>query len=281
MTDGNTADTFEDVVRCVKRHLNDGMCARSVARDTELDKNIPWTPTLSGKLHSYRRIAVEVSTETVYPEIIKLAHPDILKAQFLLDVYAACPEELLQGSSGYKTQRNLQHNGIGLLVVQADGTVYRQHGTIPLVQQISSSQFAKQTKELPKWMRARSQQAYDTYNTEPVDGLKALSELIEAAVFGAARRLYRSGAIPADPEANDLNKVLKQIQSGPSVPSHIKGAVPGVDDFRSRCRNIVSHSPKSFKAAQERADRARRSFESGLDLLSDWYRFCRKDGVRI
>lgn len=281
MADAESVDTYEEMVEVVRKYVVEEMCASGVRRDSAVDKSINWTPSIAGKLEPYRKVGIEVSTEKVYPMAVRIAHPDVQSAAFLLDVYVACPAELLEDAAGQREQRELRKHGVGLMVVDRDGSVHRQYSTIPLVQQIPENQIREQIHGLPKNVRRQAWCAYENYKVDPVSGVGAMTLVVEGCTFSAARNMYRKGWLSTNPDGLGFGKVINVINGSGSTPKEIYELVPRMHDVRERCRNTSHHAPKSYRQARERALHAKRGFELATDTIREFCKACRANGVTV
>lgn len=264
--------------------VDQGMASlASISIDKEINRSIPWRPTLWFKGAGHTTIALEVSPEIPYPMALKINTAEILHANIPITVYAACPEEIFlkNQSEVQKEIQRLRDHGFGLLTIDSEGRVTKQFGGQPLIQYIPEDDFKRETKGLPVSIARELREAFDVYKSKPSAGLANVGETVEAATNCAKKAILKKGwATEADMKtslAAHLNCMLSLAQL-----NNAKAGIGRMRSFVNEYRNPSHHAPKSQKAAYERYYGCKHGFLEGIKSLQSFTTQLKKDyGITI
>lgn len=245
----------------------------------EISPKIPWRPSLHLKANSYTLVAAEVSEERPYPDILAQRMNEIVRFQAPVSVYCVCPAEEFLKRSRQGEVGNLKRDGIGLLTVDRDGSVTRQHQCIPLVQHIPEREFLDAVHPIPKRnVRVQLQDAYDTYLTDPVSGNRAAADILEELINDAARKAARKQII----SNNSARKRIAELLDDMYWCEEFKHSRPGIAAARSyvaEYRNTFSHAPKSSKQAYKKYNRCKDGFKACISAIDQFLRSMKNAGI--
>lgn len=242
--------------------------------EKELHQDLEWTPSLRFVLYNHINVFVEPSETGPYPRILKLKHPEVLDFPQPIEIYAVCPEDAITSSFQQAERRHLQAHGHGLITVNHAGEASRVFSATPLVQVIRRSEFTELTKRLPLRIRRRVSEAFEDYESRPVNGVKCLSEIIEGLVQKAGSDAVKRGYIAKRELGNNIAKTLDALH-GINQCNSIRPQIGGVRSYVSVYRNLSHHWPRNKAKSYEKFTDCRHAFLDGIKQVT---RF--RDGVK-
>lgn len=232
----------------------------------ELHRDLHWTPAARFVIYGYINVFVEPSETGPYPRILDLKYADVLHFQEPVSIYIVCREEMIATATQRTEMKRLQNHGHGLVIVDSGGRASRVFSPTPLVQVISQAEFRVSIKGLPKTMRQRASEAFDEYQSHPVNGVKSLSEIVEGLVQGTAKQAIAKGYISGVTSTDPLGRVLSKMQVAQEF-RRIQAEVGAVRVYVRECRNLSHHWPRSRKKAYEKYVECRHAFLEGTRHL--------------
>lgn len=251
----------------------------SIKYSEVIDRNLSWTPSLHFRANKFITIAAEVS-ETPYPAILRLTHSNIIDIHMPISVYCICPEEVYLQQNKQREVKALKSHGYGLMTVDSGGVATKRFGCIPLVQHIPETELNGAIKSLPKVLRVRIKQSYESYNNNSVSGVKDLSEILEELIIVAGKKAARSNCINSNvingPVANILDALLQCSQCNRAA-----AAIGGARSYISDYRNTVHHTPKSKQQAYRKYVDCLHGFREGLRRIISFKAAMRESGFNI
>lgn len=230
-----------------------------------VSKDLGWTPSLHFRAHEHLTVIGEVS-ETPYPLIFQLRRTELLALSMPASVYAICPEEsYLKNQPEFK---RLTADGFGLLTVDLERTVQRRAATIPLIQQITETEFEGDIRGLPKKLRSKLADAFDAYKHNAPSGAAEIAEVMEGLVLKAGREAAQKGWIAnADAKAGATAKILSAMQQSVQC-RNAAAALGAAQGFISMYRNLSHHFPKDSRQAAKKYRDCRHGFLEGLKKVA-------------
>lgn len=248
-------------------------------RHEEIDPDFRWEPSLHFEANDHLKIIAEAS-ETPYPEIFRLRHPDIVNVHMPIAVYCVCPEEAYLQESRQRDVNNLKAHGFGLLTVNKQGKITRRFLCIPLIQHLPESEFAFEIKGLPKKLRVRLKEVFDSYNHNAGGGVKDLTEIVEALVIEAGKKVAYKGWIDKKETKGSSAQILDAM-FGASSCQNAKAAIGGARSYIKEYRHTSHHFPKNKKQAYKKYRDCLHAFRDGIKRLHE-FRSAMKDlGINI
>lgn len=234
---------------CVQRYGKNGLKIES-----GIVSALSWSPTIQLKKGTHELLAVEVC-EDLFPQVLKLVYSDITHdcKDIPITVYVGCPLDAFLDDKTQSTVKKLKERGIGLLTVAQDGTVTEQFSTIPLIHHIPDADISTLVKPLPSAIKVKLRDSFDVYRQNSYQGLQEAGQIIEGLIFSLAIQANKKGWIAAKPEKDAAATILDLMyQSNETSLQHNRAALGRARSFMKQYRNMVSHAPKSLKAAAER-----------------------------
>ena len=264
MAQGGLSSGDEFLIASAKSYFTETYQNPPLAVAAPLDKNLSWVPTLSFKIHSFLIVAAEVS-ETPYPLILRIRRHDIQKIHIPIAVYCICPEEAyLKDQASAKA---LMNDGFGLITVAADGTTQRRAASIPLIQQITDTEFALEIKGLPYFLRRRIAEAFDRYKFSAPSGTADIAEVMEGLILRAGRDAAAKKWIAnADAKAGSPARTLGAMD-GASEFNNARAAIGAAQGFVNMYRNTSHHFPKDKKQAARKYSDCKHGFVEGIKKI--------------
>jgi hypothetical protein len=249
------------------------------AQDPALNAALKWNPGLRFELNKYLTVLIEPSEASVYPQILRLRYANVLGVHQPIAVYSVCPIEVCNADNQQSEVDDLEAHGIGLLAVDRQGKVTKRLGAIPLIQNISQSEFQSHLKDLPKPLRQRIAEAFNTYKSKPTSGVAEITELLEGMVLKAGRDAVKKswlGTSDVRPgfSANTLDALIAHTSTKPQ--SATWGAARG---FVAQWRNISHHFPANKTQAAKKYTECRHAFLDAMKQLHAFRTACRKVGL--
>jgi hypothetical protein len=229
----------------------------------ELHRDLPWTPALRFVVNDHVNVFVEVSETGPYPQIVRMRHANVLQHPEPIAVYAVCPEEVFLKSDKRSEIKELQAHGCGLITVNSEEIARREFPAIPLIQVISSAEFKTLIQGLPQSIKRHVVQAYEDYNSKPVNGVAKITEIIEGLVEQACVDVYKKGILSKTALGNTIANKLDALHREDCFAA-ARAAIGGVRSHYSTCRNRTHHWPKNKKKAHEKYADCKYDFVEGI-----------------
>ena len=145
----------------------------------KLHRDLRWTPALRFVVYGHINVFVEPSEDGPYPRILSLKYADVQNFPEPISVYAICPENMIASISQRADMKELKAHGFGLITVDDNGQATRLFAATPLVQVISRAEFKAEIQGLSKTIRQRLSEAFESYQNQPVNGMKSVTSLHE------------------------------------------------------------------------------------------------------
>ena len=237
--------------------------------DKPLNAKLEWVPALRFTIHGHVNVFVEPSDTGPYPRILDIKYVEVTQFPQPIAVYSVCPASVIAKSQGQRDMKRLQSLGFGLVTVDDSGDATLLFPAIPLVQSTSEAEFRQRVVGLPKGIRQRVSEAFVDYRTNPVNGVKALSELVEGMVKRAAQDVAKAARAtgkttkktpPHAPAAAVLSSLHDDLPRA-------QAAIGAARSFAKYYRNLSHHWPASKKAAYEKYADCRHQFLEGLRTI--------------
>jgi hypothetical protein len=239
-----------------------------------VDKSLNWVPSLHFKINEHLTIICEAS-ESPYPLMFSMRRQDVLKLQMPISVYCVCPEEAYLAQQA--EAKRLMNHGYGLLTVDAEGNVQRRSACIPLLQQITDEEFHADIRALPRKVRTRLAESFETYKHNAPSGSADIAEVMEGLILKAGREaankkwISNSAAKPGAPAAT-----LAAMHEAPQLQNAL-AAISAAHAYISMYRNVSHHFPKDKKQAAKKYRDCRHSYLEGLKKIA----FVRESFVKV
>jgi len=244
--------------------------------DLHLNSLLRWNPGLRFELNKHLTVLIEPSEEAVYPQILRLRYAHILGVHQPIAVYCSCPTEVCNAESQADDLTDLVAHGMGLLSVDRNGIATRRLTAIPLIQNISDSEFRAHLGGLPPSFRQRLAEAFESYRSKPTSGVAEITELVEGVVHRAGKDavgkawLTKPDVKPGF-SANTLDLLIAHTAT--KGQSAAWGAARG---FVAQWRNISHHFPANKKQAAKKYTECRHAFLDGLKQMQALRTACKK-----
>ena len=234
--------------------------------NSELHRDLSWTPSLRFVIHEQIHVFVEPSETGPYPRIFELKVADVRQFPTPIAIYAVCPEESLVAAAQRQEVKRLEGDGFGLLSVDSNGVVTRMVSTIPIIQIIPVSEIKKELVDLTPKMRQRVSEAFEDYCNKPVNGVRSLSEIVEAVVEQAGRDATKKQYVSMSAVANGPAKALDAMYEA-SQFRPVRAQIGGVRSYIAEYRNLSHHWPRNGKKAHKKYADCRHAFLDGVRQL--------------
>ena len=235
-------------------------------QDQQLHKDLSWTPALRFTIHEQINVFVEPSESGPYPRILELKAREVRLFPQPISIYAVCPEETLLNTGQGREVRRLEEDGFGLITVDASGTAKRHVSAIPLIQIIPASEIKKELTELTPKIRQRVSEAFEDYCNKPVNGVRSLSEIVEALVEQAGRDAVRKQYIANSAHRHGPADTLDALYQSNHC-HNIRAQIGGIRSYIAEYRNLSHHWPKDAKRAHKKYSDCRHAFLDGIKHL--------------
>ncbi|WP_342361897.1 hypothetical protein [Terrarubrum flagellatum] len=248
-----------------KAHFEKIFQQPTILLNSQLDANLSWRPSIQFTVNGHQTIVAEAS-ETPYPLIFNMRRTDILNVQAPITVYCVCPEEAYLADQ--PSAKKLMADGYGLFTVDAQGTVVKRCGSIPLVMQITDGLFVEEIKGLPKKFRQRIAESFEKYKQNAQSGVADISEVVEATVFKAGKDAVAKGWVTAsDVKPGFSAKTLEALKDAANL-KNAAAAIGGAQSFISVYRNSAHHTPRNKKQAYTKYRDCRHGFLDGIKKIA-------------
>ena len=257
MTGSLLTPRLEQVRSGALRYFTDLFGKVGLKEGTEIDPRIKWKPDFhlrSGSL----LIAVEVD-DNLDPIIFKLAALDIIRSDYPITVYLACPLEVFQADTRQEKVRSLKHNGFGIITVDDAGNAAVQHNAIPLAQHITDDELGKALHGLPQKLRTGFRSAHTVFSTNIVAGLQEAGQIVEALVNCLAEGAIRKKVATKTGLGKTTADILDCLYNLKAFKQD-RAALGSARAFAKEFRNVASHPAKSAKAQAEKIRKCKMGF---------------------
>ena len=234
--------------------------------NTELHRNLAWTPALRFIIHDHINVFVEPSETGPYPRILALKNLEVRNFQQPIAIYAVCPENMTSKSDQQLEMKRLEAHGFGLLTVGPNGQARRMFSGTPLVQVIPPGEFKEEIDGLSGKISQRVSEAFDDYNSQPVNGVKSISEVIEGLVTQAGKDAEKKGYLAKNQLRDAIADVLDALHDVEQCKD-ARAAIGGIRSYINQYRNLSHHWPRNKQKAYEKYANCRHAFLEGIKQL--------------
>lgn len=272
-----TSEQF--LVKAAAKYFNNIYENPSMYFSQEIDPTLGWQPSLYFKANDYLTIAAEAS-ETPYPAIFRLRHADIVNVNMPISIYCICPEEAYLNESMQRDVMDLESHGYGLLTVNSTGTVNKRVNCIPLIQHLSEPEFTAEIKALPKKIRLRLKDAFESYKHNPGSGVKDLSEVIEALILDAGKKAAKKCWITKGAVKGSLATLLDEMTAAKQCHK-AKAAIGGARSYIYDYRNTSHHIPRNKKQAYKKYNDCLHAFRDGIKRIQSFRDAFKNIGINV
>lgn len=248
----------------VKLFLTNMNGIRRVNIEIPVAEQITISPTLWGVSPRGFLICVEVS-EGPYPLTMDTLILDCITSALPIKVYVAKPASK-SAEKDEQLMRRLSEKGGGLIIV-SDTDVQILLPAIELSLLIPEISF----HTISKTLRPAVREAYNTYkNGDPVNGVKAICEEVEAYIRKIAKKFKRRGIIPPNCNLNfdrcPLANVIDQLNINNCIRNK---ALLGRCSAVTEVRNNSDHPPINLTRRKARHLKLKTNFNWALSLLME------------
>ena len=231
--------------------------------NSELHKDLQWSPALRFVIHEHINVFVEPSETGPYPRILEAKSSDVRHFPQPIAAYAVCAEDMILTSKQQEALRRLQSHGFGLITVDGDGLAHMQFSARPLVQVIPKAEFKLEIDGLSQRIRQRIGETFEDYNNKPVNGVKSLTEIVEGMVMQAGKDAVQKGYLSNTALGSTTASTLQALRSADEC-NNANSAIGGVEGHHSMYRNLNHHWPKNKKKAYEKYSICRHAYLDGI-----------------
>ena len=244
--------------------------------DRPLGAQLQWVPALRFTVHRHINVFVEPSDNGPYPRRLVMLYVEAHNLPEPIAIYSVCHEAAMDTPAGRQQRKQLKALGFGLVTVDGQGHAEIDFPATPIVQLISDAEFRQQTKGLPKGIRQPVSEAFEHYRGTPVNGVKTLSEMVEALITKAGKDSASRNGISAKDSNGSLAVVLDALhQQYPQA----RAAIGGARKFNNECRNLVHHAPRTKKDAYRKYADCRHHFLEGLHTIQAFRKAMKAAGL--
>ena len=244
--------------------------------DKPLGTQLQWVPALRFTLHRHINVFVEPSDNGPYPRRLAMLYAEVRNLPEPIAIYSVCHEAAMDNAAGRQERKRLKALGFGLVTVDGEGHAEIDFPATPIVQVISDAEFKQQAKGLPKSIRQPASEAFEHYRGTPVNGVKTLSEVVEALITKAGKDSVSRNGISAKASKGDLADILDALyQQYPQA----RAAIGGARKFIKECRNLVNHAPRTKKDAYRKYTDCRHHFLDGLQTIQAFRKAMKDAGL--
>ena len=244
--------------------------------DTELSSQLNWKPALRFTIQRYINVFIEPSDSGPYPRRLALLYAHASNYPEPISVYSVCHEAALETPEGKRERKELKNHCFGLVTVDQNGNADVEFTAIPIVQAISDADFKHQTKKLPRGILQPTSEAYVDYASQPVNGVKSLSEVIEGMIRKAGRDSANNGGISDADSKESPAKILDALHD---KHEQARAGIGGARSFMNECRNLSHHWPKNKRDAYKKYADCRHHFLDGLHTIQHFRQSMKNVGL--
>lgn len=251
-----------------------------IKRFEEVDPKLGWRPSLHFQRNNHMTIVAEVSEETPYPEIFRIRRAEIVDVQRPMSVYAVCAEAVCLRADKQVDIKSLQDHGFGLLSVSDNGDVTVRFHCIPLIQHIPEAELVEEMRELTPKIRAEIRDCYERYKNDARSGLEGITQLVEALVNCAAKRVVKRNWTTNTQLGTTTSSILDKLNTLEECKA-ARGAIGGVRGYMAEYRNIAHHAPRSKKQAHKKYRDCHNGFREGIRKVRSFRKAFKNLGIAI
>ena len=252
--------------------------SRPMHLEKKLHNDLEWTPALRFTIRDYINVFVEPSEIGPYPRLLKLKYADVQNFPQPIAIYAVCPQDMITSRSQQSEMKELQNHGFGLVTVDQYGQANRLFSAMPLVQVISNAEFKDLLKGLPLKIRQRVSEAFDDYLSQPVNGVKTLTEIIEGLVKRAGSDAVKKNHVSKNKLGNGTANILDALYETDKF-NKIRAEIGGVRGHIKTYRNISHHWPKNKQQAYNKYNDCRHAFLGGSKQIRLFLEAIKREGL--
>lgn len=246
--------------------------------NSELHKDLAWRPSFYFK-NRYTLVAVEILD---YPSsrLLKSLALDIMDTNLLIKVVVICPESNIINETIRKEINQLLNYGFGFFTIDDRG-INRQQEGIPLIQFISEKEFTSEIKTLPISIKRRLRDAFDTYNSNPRNGLSEITEIVESVINNLVEQSIKLTWLANSARNKTLAQKIDLMLNDPNHYHSAKASLGGLKSYISVYRNSSHHAPNSLKKAYEIAKMSQHGFREGIKQLNNLNTKMKNHNIKI
>lgn len=231
-----------------------------------LHEKLSWVPALRFVIQQHINIFVEPSETNPYPRILEMKNIDVRHFPQPIAIYIVCPEDVFLKPTHQAAIKRLQDHGFGLVTVDTDGVARRRFRARPLVQVISEESFRVEVRGLSGRIRQCVSEAFDDYEDQPVNGVKALSEVIEGLVKKAGEDAYKKKYLSKSVIRKGMAETLDAMHAAAQFKD-VRAEIGGVRSYVKNYRNLGHHWPSSFRKSYTKFTNCRHAFLEGIKQI--------------
>ena len=263
MTDSSLSSGATFLQEAAERFFQDLYEIPNILNNSELHKDLNWTPALRFLINDHIHVFVEPSEISPYPRIFSLRHADVLQFPEPIAAYCVCPEDVALDPSKQSDIHKLEEHGFGLITVNGDGTPHRRILAIPLIQVVPRTDYKAQLEGLTPKLKQKIAQAFEDYGNKPSTGVSTLTEVVEGFAMGAAKEAAKKSWITNAQANGGLAGALDAMYAC-NPCNNARAAIGGVRAYIANFRNISHHWPKNKKRAHQKYLECRHAFLEGM-----------------
>jgi hypothetical protein len=277
-------ETFDPRLQSIARkalaYCKSKFTTHGLKTETEIAPEIGWAPTFHIRPNKFQIIAVEVA-DNLYPQALKIAAQDIQQYDGSpIYVYQVCSLQVYQSDPKQSKVNSLQEHGFGIITVDDDGNVKRQHKCIPLAQHISERQLQSALSGLNKALKLKFEDAHATYLTNEGQGLQQVGQIVEGIIASIASQAVKQKVIAQAEATGNLADVIDSLYAASAFKDN-RAALGGARDFVKEFRNTASHPPRNSKEAVRKIKKCRTGFLDGIEIAKKLFTVARLKGYTI
>ena len=244
--------------------------------DKPLSTRLEWVPALRFTLYGRINVFVEPSDDGPYPRLLAMKYADVITYPEPIAVYSVCHADAIASPKGQRDVRRLKQHGFGLVTVDPSGKPTVLFEGVPLVQVIPDDEFRCQIKGLPPSIQRQSRACFNDYRTNPANGVKSLSELLEGMIRKAGEDATAKSVITKTESKAPLANLLD------SLHAHFvsaRAAIGGARKYIKECRNTAHHWPPTKKGSHRKYRDCRHHFLEGLQTIQSFRQAMKDNGL--
>ena len=247
--------------------------------EEEISPRISWRPTFHLKPIPSLIMAAEVS-DSLYPNILKIAAYDLLNFDFPVAVYLVCPLDTYVSDIKQTTIRVLRSNGFGIITVDDQKVTTIQHNCVPLAQHLSEEALNTELNGLTTSMKVRFRSAHGAYTSNVGQGLQASGQIVEALVINIANGAVKANLAKASILKRPAAEAIDELYGLQDFRDY-RAALGGARDFAKEYRHIASHPAKSAKQTIDKIRKCRSGFMDAIRISKNLFAVLKKKGYKI
>lgn len=247
--------------------------------EVEIDKAISWAPTFHLRTNKPLIVATEVS-DVLYPHILKIAAHDILKCNYPIAVYLACPLEVYLADTSQQSVNLLRRDGFGLITVDDQGRAVVQQSSIALAQHISDRDLDAAIRDLTPKLKVAFRSSHATFLVNEGQGLQQAGQIVEAIVGCMAKESAAKGYVPVGTDKRKASEMIDELYLSPDWRDH-RAALGGARNFIKEYRNIASHPARTAIQAIEKIQKCKQGLLDAIRISGELKDAMRQKGLKI